>query len=167
MRRLACLLLVVLGCGKAEKPARPRLVEAPVPPPAPRLDAMARDWEGPAADWESQFVAFSQSKEKSRETGDYSLERGKGGHIAVWRRVQPVSGDAFSQLRDDALATQVQAKLAADESTRDLEVAIDAENHTVELRGAVRSPAEAAHAVRLALSAPGTDRVVSRLTYPR
>jgi hypothetical protein len=174
MRRLAWLLLVlvvawVVGCGKSEeKPARPRLVEAPVePPPAIRSDAMRRDWEGPDPSFDRAFVEFSRAREKTREAGAYSFERGKRGSVEVWRRVAQVSGDAFSQLRDGALVTQVQARLAADETTRGLDVSIDAEDHTVELAGEVRSILEAARAVRLVLSTPGVDRVVARLTYPR
>ena len=168
MRRLAWLLLVVVGCEKGEeRQAQPRLVEAPVePPPAIKPDAMRRDWEGPDASLDRAFVEFSHSKEKTRDAGDYTFERGKNGGVAVWRRVRQVSGDAFAQLRDAALATQVQAKLAADEATRGLEVSIDADDHTVELKGEVRSILEAAYAVRLVLSTPGTDKVVSRLTFP-
>jgi hypothetical protein len=168
MRRALCVLFLIAACAEREEPARPKLVEArPEPVAAAALppEPMRRDWEGPGDDWDRAFVIFSESKDRSAEIGAYSVERAKDASVSAWRRLEQVSGDAFAQLRDAALVTQVKAKLAADEDTRLLPVTVDADDHTVELAGKVRSAADAARVVRLALATPGTERVISKLTW--
>ena len=171
MRRLlliAALAAMLPACKNTDEPARPKLVAAqpePATAVAPAPQPIRRDWEGPADDFDRAFVKFAEAREKSAELGAYSVERARDGSVSAWRRVEQVSGNAFEQLRDAALVTQVKAKLAADEATRPLPIAVAADDHTVTLTGEVRSAADAARAVRLVLSTPGTDRVVSKLTW--
>jgi osmotically-inducible protein OsmY len=128
-------------------------------------DRAAADWKGPDEGWRDEWVTFAGGRDRTVEKGDYVIERDNDGSISAWRKVKQVSGEAYGELKDAALVTQVKAKLAADEDTRALDINVDAEDHTVRLRGTVRSAAEAAEAVRIALSTPGTEKVVSHLKW--
>jgi hypothetical protein len=123
------------------------------------------DWKGPDEGWEREWVTFADGKDRTVEAGDYTIERDKDGTISAWRKTKQVAGDAFGELKDATLVTQVKAKLAADDQTRATSIDVDAEDHTVHLRGTVKSQAEAARAVRLALGTPGAEKVISHLKW--
>jgi hypothetical protein len=129
------------------------------------LDRDRVDWKGPGDDWDDDWASFADGTDRTVDKGDYTIERAKDGTIVAWRKTQQVAGNAFAELKDAALVTQVKAKLAADEDTRAHAINVDAEDHTVHLRGKVKSAKEAAEAVRIALGTPGSDKVVSHLTW--
>ena len=125
------------------------------------------DWKGPDDGWADDWSAFAAGTERTVDKGDYTIERAKDGTISAWRKTKQVSGNAFAELKDATLVTQVKAKLAADDDTRAHAINGDVEDHTVHLRGTVKSTKEAAEAVRIALNTPGADRVVSHLTWSK
>lgn len=125
------------------------------------------DWKGPDEGWRDDWTAFADGTERTVDKGDYTIERAKDGTISAWRKTKQVSGNAFAELKDAALVTQVKAKLAADDDTRAHAINVDAEDHTVHLRGTVKSTKEAAEAVRIALNTPGADKVISHLTWSK
>jgi osmotically-inducible protein OsmY len=130
-------------------------------------DKVDMDWKGPDEGWRNDWATFAVSSDRSIEKGEYMIERDADGHIVAWRKVKQVAGNAFSSMRDAALATEVKAKLAADEDTRATKIDVDVDEHTITLTGQARSAKEAGEAVRLALSTPGTEKVISRLTWKR
>lgn len=125
------------------------------------------DWNGPGDNWDSYYVGFAEGTDRTGESGDYAIERGKDGTITAWRKTKQVAGNQFAELKDATLVTQVKAKLAADDNTRAHKIDVDAEDHTVTLKGNVSGAKEAAQAVRVALSTPGTEKVVSHLTWKK
>jgi hypothetical protein len=132
-----------------------------------KTDKVAMDWKGPDDHWTGDWETFADGKDRTAEHGDYVLERDSQGRIVAWRKVKQVSGNAFSGLKDGALVTEVKAKLAADEDTRAHKINVDADDHIVTLSGDVASRHEAAEAVRLALSTPGTEKVISNLSWKK
>jgi hypothetical protein len=122
-------------------------------------------WRAPDDGFRDDWAEFADGKDRTAEKGDWVIERGEGAMITAYRKVKQVSGEAFEDLKDAALVGQVKGKLAADEDTRAHKINVDADEHTVILRGEVGSAKEAGEAVRVALSAPGAERVISHLTW--
>jgi hypothetical protein len=128
-------------------------------------DRAGMDWKGPGEGWERDWETFAAGRDRTRDSGDYTIERDRDGSITAWRKTEQVSGGAFSEVKDAALVAQVKSKLAAADDLKATQINVDAEEHVVRLRGKVDSPQLAAKAVRVALSTPGAQRVVSHLTW--
>lgn len=136
-----------------------------------RVDKIAKDvdidknWKGPDDSWKADWVAFADGRDRTVERGDYIIERDSSGGIVAWRKVKQVAGEAAGEVKDATLAAAVKAKLAADDDTRAYAFDVDADDHVVTLRGHAKSSHEAAEAVRLALSTPGTEKVISHISW--
>jgi hypothetical protein len=125
------------------------------------------DWKGPDEGWADDWAEFADGRDHTVEKGDYVIERDADGSITAWRKVKQVAGESFADLKDAALAAEVKSKLAADEDTRATKINVDVDDHIVSLRGSVQNRHEAAEAVRLALSCPGTEKVVSHMKWAK
>ncbi len=132
-----------------------------------KTDKVAADWRGPDEGWDRDWATFAEARDRTAGDGDWVLERGEDGAISTWRKTERVSGDAFAEVKDGALVTQVKSKLAMDGATDARDIDVSAEDHVVTLRGEVGSSAEAAKAVRLALSTPGAEKVISHLKWEK
>ena len=109
------------------------------------------------------WVTFARGKDRTADRGDYTLERAEDGSITTYRRTKPVSAPA--ERSDGDIEADVKARLGGNDTLRAMNIDIGADNRVVTLRGKVRNASDASSAVRLALSVPGVDRVVSHLSF--
>ncbi len=122
-----------------------------------------RDDDGDDDGWSRDWATFASGSERSKDHGEYRLERDDDGGIASFRRTQRVS--TRDDVSDADLSRAVEQKLGIEDDLRDLRIDVSADEGVVRLRGDVKSADQAGEAVRHALDVPGVDRVVSHLRF--
>ena len=129
-------------------------------------DKLGADWKGPDRDsWNKTWTGFASGKDKTVDSGDWTIERGKDGEYTAWRKTKEKAAEAGDKVTDAAVLTAVKTKLAFDADIKARNIDVDVKNNVVDLKGTVASPEQAGEAVRIALGTAGVDKVVSHLTW--
>ena len=130
------------------------------------MDKLGDDWKGPErASWERSWTGFYDSKEKTVDVGDWTVERGTDGMYTAWRKVKDSAAAAKEKVADAAVLTAVKAKLALEDDIKSNKIDVDVKDNVVNLKGTVEKPEQAGEAMRVALGTPGVDKVTSHLTW--
>jgi len=125
----------------------------------------AAELRGPDKGWSHDWATFAATTEPSVDKGNYTIERDRDGSIAAYRKTQPTAGSTDADTKDSALAALVKSRLDRDSDESIHALGVDAKDHVVHLRGAVKDTDTAGNAVRIALGTPGADKVICHLTW--
>jgi osmotically-inducible protein OsmY len=99
--------------------------------------------------------------------GHVNMEKAKEVGAKVGAKTAEAADRAEALLSDGALTAKIKAKMALDDLVQARSIDVTTKNHSVTLRGTVRSVAEHDRAVQLAKETAGVTGVVDRLGVAR